>query len=100
MNYLQQRSGWRSALTLGCLVSVLLFSLASATHTHNEAATSSLTQDCRLCAVNGANSAPAVSQTVTAITRCLLFVLPLRADLPVVSPSLSAFGSRAPPLLS
>ena len=99
MNHLRQRSVWRYALALGCLVSVLLFSVASATHTHSGAATSSLTQDCRFCAINGANGAFAVSQTVTVITRYILFVLPLPVDLPFTSPSLSVFSSRAPPLL-
>ncbi|NOT54727.1 MAG: hypothetical protein HOP18_09005 [Deltaproteobacteria bacterium] len=101
MNHLRQRSVWRYALALGCLVSVLLFSIAAATHTHNNGATtSSLTQDCRLCAINGTNSTAAVSPTVTLLTLCLLFVPPALVDLPFASSSRASFSSRAPPLLS
>src|SRR5215204_3688278 len=99
MNHLRQRYTWRYVLALGCLVSVFLFSVASATHTHNGAATSSLTQDCRFCAVSGANRTFAVPLTATVITLYVLYVLPLQADRPFASQSRYAFSSRSPPLL-
>lgn len=88
---------WQKSVALVSLLTLLCFSVATASHIHSEAPGSLLQKECGLCVIGGRN--PALLGHIPLITASLSSIF--RLFLPVEQPVLVSYRSpgtpRAPP---
>ncbi|MGH7964979.1 MAG: hypothetical protein ACRERD_24720 [Candidatus Binatia bacterium] len=97
MNQPQHSSQWRRWIALASLFSVLLLSVASASHVHGSANGSGVRQECKLCVTGSVDPILTAGTLLSGALLVTLFLLPVPAIHPPSTRRYQPGHPRSPP---